>query len=96
MSSSNDDTLLLLNNKVKPKKKTNQKYWVHPYMKKNANALGIFSVTKKLSLYSGKFKNFYRMFQAPFIILTALVFNFQNKFNNMVFRHYVFFCNIYS
>jgi len=40
---------------------------------KNADAFGTFSVSKELSLYPEKFKNFYRISQTTFGILTEIV-----------------------
>ncbi|CAI6358956.1 unnamed protein product [Macrosiphum euphorbiae] len=73
MSSSDEDMLmiLLVNNMNKNKKK--RKYWVHPFIKNNANTLGTFSVTKELAMYPEKFKNFYRMSQESFNVLSDMV-----------------------
>lgn len=78
MSSSDEDLLMLLllnsNNKnTNVNEKRKRKYWVHPYLKKNVDNLGTFSVAKELKMFPEKFQNFYRMTQKSFEFLTELV-----------------------
>lgn len=75
MSSTDEDlmVLLLLINNNNDSQKRKRKYWVHPYLKKNVDTLGTFSVAKELSLYPEKFQTFYRTTQKSFEILSELV-----------------------
>lgn len=68
-SSSDEDVLMLLivNNINKEKNKRKR------FIRNNAPTLGTFSVSSELSMYPEKFKDFYRMSQGSFKILSDLV-----------------------
>lgn len=66
MSSEEDNIALIAAVIARRRRKQRRKFWIHPYLRDNADTHSTFIVSQQLQVHPQKFQNFYRMEKETF------------------------------